>query len=361
MYRVSNTSVPLTHEEKQLFKPHLEMLGLDHNIWDVYEQFLNTPSEYSTPGILRMYDHNLLLAVVFIMKCRNYGPTLTSSTGMHRIIRNSGVPVYIWMKSGVAAETFTNPGFLNVAVEGFDQIKLLQLIKKQFFLLFIHDLAANTKLHPDSVKLQYPDNGIIETRGFKSIQDYLSLHKNLKKKLRHYSKNGGRVDVVPGKLNKQLQLKIKQSVLSTSQLSLFKLPFQENYANMCMSSADIDNQRIIHFICRSDEVFYGYHTFIRFENQMYCMNGAFNRNLPTTHHAYENMIYSTVEYGIEQGISSIHYGPVLNETKKRMMEQFIPTQLYVYSYIPGAVKIVSPFLKKSGLQNTKLLEYSGIQ
>jgi len=90
------------------------------------------------------------------------------------------------------------------------------------------------------------------------------------------------------------------------------------------------------------------------------MNGAFNRNLPTTHHAYENMIYSTVEYGVEQGISSIHYGPVLNETKKRMMEQFIPTQLYIYSFIPGVVKTLSPFLKRSRLQNTKLLKYSGI-
>jgi len=361
MYRVSNTSVPLTPKEKRLFNPHLEKLGLDKNIWDVYEQFLNTPSKYSKPGVLRMYDHDLLVAVVYVMKCTNYGLTLTPSAGMQRIIRKTGVPVYLWMKSGVVAENFTNPGFLNLAVEDFNRKKLLQLIKKQFFFLFIHDLAANAGLHDGSVKLQYPDNGIIETKGLKSIQDYLSLHKNLKKKIRHYSKNGGRVDIVSGRLSKQLQLKVKDSVLSTSRLSLFKLPFQENYANMCISSADIDNNRIVHFICRSDKEFYGYHTFMQFENQMYCMNGAFNRNLPTTHHAYENMIYSTVEYGVEQGISSIHYGPVLNETKKRMMEQFIPTQLYIYSFIPGVVKTLSPFLKRSRLQNTKLLEYSGIQ
>jgi len=90
------------------------------------------------------------------------------------------------------------------------------------------------------------------------------------------------------------------------------------------------------------------------------MNGAFNRNLPTTHHAYENMIYRSVEYALENGLSEIHYGPVLNETKKRMMETFIPTQLYLYSNIPGMVKVLTPLLKMTRLQNKKMMEYTHI-
>lgn len=219
-------------------------------------------------------------------------------------------------------------------------------------------MAENARLFPGAVKLRYPDNGVIETKDYKDIKEYLGSHKNLKKKIRHYRKYGGSVEIFKGKLDGSLQIEFKNSVLTTSRRSLFKLPYQENYANMCVSSAQITNGRILHFVCRSEKEFYGYHTFIEFKDQLCCMNGAFNRSLPTTHHAYENMIYRSVEYAIEHGLSKIHYGPVLNETKKRMMGKFIPTQLYLYSSVPGMVKLASPLLKKTRLLNKKMMEYS---
>jgi hypothetical protein len=73
------------------------------------------------------------------------------------------------------------------------------------------------------------------------------------------------------------------------------------------------------------------------------------------------MIYRSVEYALENGLAEIHYGPVLNETKKRMMEKCIPTQLYLYSSIPGMARLLAPLLKKTRMQNNKMMEYSHIQ
>ena len=361
MFQVTQSSEILKPKEKRAFQSHLATLGLDESIWTVYDAFLQTASTHSIPKILRVHDRDNLLAAIYLIKCKDHGETLTSSRWLRRIIRNAGIPVYIWMKSGIAAENFTNPGFINENDSDLSTEKLIRLVKKKYVFLFIHDLEEKTRLFPDAVKLRYPDNGIIETKGYSDIQDYRGSHKNLKKKLRHYKKYGGRVEIIKGRLDETLQKQVKNAVQSTSRYSLFKLPYQENYANMCLSSARIADDHILHFVCRGEKEFFGYHSFIEFKDQLYCMNGAFNRDLPTTHHAYENMIYRSIEYALEKGLAEIHYGPVLNETKKRMMEKCIPTQLYLYSSLPGMVRLLAPLLKKTRMQNNKMMEYSHIQ
>jgi hypothetical protein len=97
-----------------------------------------------------------------------------------------------------------------------------------------------------------------------------------------------------------------------------------------------------------------------FRSQIRCLTGAFNRNLTTTHHAYENMIIRVVGFAIEHGIQTVYFGPVLNETKRRMMNRFIPTQLYISSSQTWLLRLFMPILNISRMQSKKLLEFSGI-
>jgi len=189
---------------------------------------------------------------------------------------------------------------------------------------------------------------------------YPADHHNLRKKLKGYQKIGGRVEIIKGRLDENVVKKIKECVISTAERSVFKLPYQNDYPDMCTGSANIDNRNVIHFLCRSDEVFYGYHSFIVFKNQIRCLNGAFNRNLATTHHSYENMIYRVVEFAIENEIQTVYFGPTLNETKKRMMNRFIQTQLFFSSNMPLLLKLFAPVLRRSRLNSKDLLEFSGI-
>jgi hypothetical protein len=72
------------------------------------------------------------------------------------------------------------------------------------------------------------------------------------------------------------------------------------------------------------------------------------------------MIYSVVEYAVENEILTVYFGPTLNETKKRMMNNFFPTQLYISSKMPLLLKLFVPLLRRSRLNARELMEFSGI-
>lgn len=361
MYTLSFSSIPLTATEKSCFRDHLFELGIDDSVWVVYEKFLLVIFEYSKPMIIRVRKDNEIFACMFVIECKDYGPTISRLKIVKYIARKLSMRVVIWMKAGIAAEICANPAFINKNVGSeYETGKILELLRKKFLLLIIHDLAGNASLHPASIVMPYPDEGIIDTRGYTTINDYLADHHNLKKKLKEYQNIGGRVDIIEGRLDELVVKKIKECVISTGERSVFKLPYQNDYPDMCAGSAIIDKRNVIHFLCRSDEEFYGYHSFIVFKNQIRCLNGAFNRNLTTTHHAYENMIYCVVEYALTNEIQTIYFGPTLNETKKRMMNKFLPTQLYLSSKMPLLLKLFVPLLRRSRLNARELLEFSGI-
>ncbi|MGC9341544.1 MAG: hypothetical protein ACP5E3_02495 [Bacteroidales bacterium] len=361
MFTLNLSSDPLTAIEKTLFHDHLMELGLDDYIWVIYEKFLHSGSKYSKPLIIRLSKNDKLIACLFLIKCRDYGSSLSKLQTVKYMVRLFSIPVYIWMKAGIAAEICANPIFLNnKAVSDHNVGEILNHLRKKFLMLFIHDLVANASLHPTSAVITYPDEIIIDITGYNTLDDYLAVHRNLKKKLNKYKNIGGRVEIAKGKLDEHLAKKIKECVTSSGEKSVFKLPYQNDYPDMCKGSATIDNPNIIHFICRSDNEFYGYHSFIEFKDQIRCLNGAFNRNLSTTYHAYENMIYAVVAYAIEKKIQTVFFGPTLNETKKRMMNRFLPTQLYVSSSIPLFLKLLMPLLRRSRLNARELSEFKAI-
>lgn len=254
------------------------------------------------------------------------------------------IPVYVWMRSGIGAELLANPGFVN---DKFNSSKiysrLMEFIKENFFLSFVLDLNTNMDLYPSTTKLPYPDEGIIDMEDVLSPDNYRKLHRNIKKKIKHYRNNGGFIDIIKGRLTDDDIRLVRHCVESTSKHSVFKLPYQENYPAMCMASASMEEKNVVHFICRTESDFLGYHSFIDFGTHMRCLNGAFNRELKTTHHAYENMIMKVVEYAGDNGIRKIYFGPVLNETKRRMMHEFQPTTLHFNSNNP-IIRTVFPFI-----------------
>lgn len=362
MIDIHESADPLSSDEKEMYSSHLTELGLDNNIWDLYDKFLTVSSRYSKPRIIRLLEGKKQLAHFYMIKCKDYGATLSHSKIIQFMARSFSIPVYSWIRSGIAAENNANPGFINKShSNNLNMSSFTELLQRQYFMLFILDLKKRENQYPDSVSIPYSDEGIVDNSQYNSIEDYLRQHKNLKKKFRAYRNQGGRIDIIKGRLSEEDQMNVNHCVTSTSEKSVFKLPYQDIYPAMCKSSSDIDNDRIVHFLCRSDDQFFGYHSFIQFDKQLRCLNGAFNRSLRSTFHAYENMIYKVVEYAIENNIPTVYFGPVLNETKKRMMNQFLSTRLYIYSKYPLILKVFTPILKRSRMVNKQVLAFSGIK
>jgi hypothetical protein len=124
-----------------------------------------------------------------------------------------------------------------------------------------------------------------------------------------------------------------------------------------MASASMEEKNVVHFICRTNDDFLGYHSFMDFGTHLRCLNGAFNRELRTTHHAYENMIAKVVEYADENKIMKIFFGPVLNETKRRMMHTFLPTTLHLMSNNALVRSGFPVVLKHSRMMNKDVLQF----
>jgi hypothetical protein len=353
---------PLDPSEKKCFQKHLAILGLNENIWDLYKSFQGTASIYTKPILMKLVINDITAMASYMVKCYDYGKTLINSSVFASVVKKLKIPVYVWMRAGIAAESFSNPGFMNLNFdeEGLERF-IQKIIKHHFLFIFIHDFAANQKKYPTSIILPYVDEGIVFADAYNTTEDYIAQHKNIRKKIKKYRKTGGIIDIVSGKVDPSDRAEIKKCVESTAEKSVFKLPFQENYAKMCQAAASIENKNIVHFICRIKNQFTGYHTFIRLNHQIRCINGAFNRNLPTTNHAYENMILEVVAYCIQHDISTIYFGPVLNETKRRMMNGFEPTYLYVYSKIPVIQSLASRILKHTNLNRKELLRFANLK
>ena len=104
----------LQPSEKDLLHQHLNALGLNENLWDLYQTFQGTESKYTKPVLLRIMKDNTLAMACYMVKCYDYGGTLTHCRIFESFIRKIRIPVYIWMRAGIAAETFSNPGFYNL-------------------------------------------------------------------------------------------------------------------------------------------------------------------------------------------------------------------------------------------------------
>ena len=68
MYTFHLSSIPLTTTEKCIFSYHLLELGLDDNIWVIYEKFLQANSVFSRPLIVRVKKDNETFACIFLIE-----------------------------------------------------------------------------------------------------------------------------------------------------------------------------------------------------------------------------------------------------------------------------------------------------
>jgi hypothetical protein len=350
---------PINAAEKEALKGCLNRLNLNDSIWNLYDTLLKTATKNSIPQVLRMKRGEELVAVVILIKCFDHGMTLTGFKPVVKLMKGLRLPVYIWMRSGIGAELLANPGFINDRYDPGEILpRLLKYIEEKLLLSFILDLSENNNLFDSSVRLPYPDEGVIDMEEIISYENYRKLHRNLKKKFRHYRNQGGFIEVIKGRMSDQDIQRVGQCVESTSKHSVFKLPYQENYPAMCMASAAMEEKNIVHFVCRTETDFLGYHSFMDFGSHLRCLNGAFNRDLKSTHHAYENMIAKVVEYADENSIKQIFFGPVLNETKRRMMHQFLFTTIHFMSNNPLIRRGFPVILKRSRMMNKNVLQFS---
>lgn len=351
------TSDRITADEQAVFQADLDSMGLDECVWDVLNSTLQTGTDASTPMVARAYSGDRLAGAALVYECRKSGDCFFDPP-ISRLMDLPGLPMFFWLRYGTTVDHCANPGFVAEGVDRRDFVEqAVRFLLKRYLLGTVVEYATAPAL-PGARSAPFVDTGVIDTSQMSDVSDYLSIGKNLSRKLKKFRNKGGEVRVFEGAIPPELQ----RSALDAFETLdvLVRTPFQDNYLNMVKANTSIDGSGMVHFVALLDGQYAGHQSFCRSGQALHCQAGAFDRRMKSTYHAYENIIVSSVEYALNHGLQRIDYGPVLNETKMKMMTRFIPIEMRTYArYRPVAAGI--PYLfRLSKLAPQRLQSWSGL-
>ncbi len=324
------THKPLTLDDQGCFDSDLAMLGLDATVWEILNNTLATSTPSTTPKLLRAYASNQLVGVALVLHCRQ-GMKAFFAEPLATVVDPVGIPQFVWNRSAVMVDQYSNPGFV---VAGFDrnvfvEKALYYLQRRYLFGVLLCDKSSSPA--GTFVRSYLMDYGVIRLDSPTVLDEYFTRHKNLKRKLNKFRNKGGNVKTFRGALPESLLEPIVHCLRQAEVHSMGKTPFQDNYVNMSLQSFYSNSQNVVHFVAYLNDDIVGYHSFAISGGQLCCLSGGFDRTQMTTFHAYENLIVESITFGLEQKLSVINYGSIINDTKAKMMQNYVPTEVRFYS------------------------------
>lgn len=310
----------LTDEERALFEGCLAEQGVDGAIWGIYACALRVPSKTTETLVLRAYDGERLVAAAFVVKCRAWGKAVFDFPLLYKAFDLPGLSAIVWIRVGFCAEGVANPGFV-VAPLTYDDVvpAMLEYLRGQAYGLIVVDRVENDPLHRNVQTFPYVNDGTVSVKGMGDVSEYVGSHRNIVRKIKEFENRGGQIEVVRGALDERLIRLFRGFVTATVEKSLIYSPFQDIFGDLVAETCASTSERMVHFVASMKGEPLGYHTFVQTGRGLRMIHGAFDRERRTTHHCYENLIIANARYAIEAGLDCVYLGPVVNETKRRMV------------------------------------------
>lgn len=349
----------LTWDERSSFSSCLGHYGIDETVWDVYECFLRSSSSVTRPSIMRAFHNGELAGAAFFFICHAGGRTLFRNPLLAAAVNLTRMPSYIWFRQGICADLMANPGFFADGYDGHSILSgMINHLRKKALSLFITDLTGNEAYYLGAKRFPYVKEGAVSVKGKRDVSEYVEEHGKLKRKLKTFSKKGGTIEVLKGALDQKTRTDLLRCVRSTIKSSFVHTPFQDHFPTMIEESCCIPSERLLSVIARLDGNFVGYHTFVRTGRGMRMLHGAFDRGRDSLYHAYENIIVRSAEHAIREGLEAVYFGPIMNETKRRMMNMTEKTEIFFSSNNPLVRSVLPVLYSRSSMQSAKLLAFS---
>ena len=357
MYRCDLSDKFLTRAETDLFRPFLASCHVDEAIWPVFESFFQSATKSTKPLIVRVYDESGLCGAAIIVRCKRYGHSLFNNRFLAGLIDSARIPFYMWIKYGCCMDMMSNPGFVadpRKSVEVHNAI--IHYLNRKCMSFMVYDYAANSSLYENATVYPSPPHALIDTSQMLSVEDYLSLHKNIKKKMNIFQKNGGTFEIIEHRLGQNDLDSVKKCFLMTAEKSLFYLPYQDLYLQSALRTSAKPLEQIYYFIARLNGEFLGYQAAIKTGKCLNALHGAFDRERKTTFHAYDLLFAQMTEFAINNGLNSIDFGSVINTTKQRAVNRIIDLSYYIFSNSRIFRAVLNNMLKSS-----KMLSYDQLK
>lgn len=359
MYSFKLSDKFLSGEEKAIFKNSLDYYHVDDKIWEVFTCLFKSRVKGTIPLLLKVYDDSKLCGACILIKCSKYGRSLFNNKFLSGIIDFTRIPFYLWIKFGCCMDMMSNPGFV-ADPEKSDEIisAMLRFLKKNSFLAIIYDYSDKSYLYPDATILPSLPHALIDTSKMTSINEYIGNHKSIRRKINIFSNNGGKFELVYSKLDKHYIESVRNCFISTSEKSIFYLPYQDLYLNSALITCGTEIENVYYFIMKLNGEFLGYQAAIKTGASLNALHGAFDRERKTTYHAYDVLFVEMTKFAIENGLKTIDFGSVLNITKQRMVTNSIPMSYFMLSKYSLVQWIFYRLLKLTKIQGDKQMRFN---
>ena len=359
MYTFELSDKFLSKEEKAIFKNSLDYYHIDDGIWEVFTCLFKSRVKGTIPLLLKVYDDSKLCGACILIKCSKYGRSLFNNKVLSRIIDFTRIPFYLWIKFGCCMDMMSNPGFVMDPDKSNDVLSAMALfLKTNSFLTIIYDYSDKSYLYPNATILPSLPHALIETSKMTSVNEYICSHKSIKRKINIFRNNGGKFELVYNILDEQNIESVRKCFISTSEKSIFYLPYQDLYLNSALITSGTKIENVYYFIMRLNGEFLGYQAAIKTGTCLNALHGAFDRNRKTTYHAYDILFMEMTKFAIENGLKTIDFGSVLNITKQRMVTNTIPMSYFMLSKYSLVQWFFYRLLKLTKIQGDKQMRFN---
>jgi len=348
----------LSHEETSLFEDCLIHYGLDNSIWDVFSCLFSSGTDTTKPLLLRTFKEGNLYGIAIVIKCKRYGQSLFNNKLLSGVINFINIPFYLWIKFGCCMDMMSNPGFVKDPEKSDEVFRaMLSYLRGNKLLTFVNDYSENTGLYESATVLPALPHALINCSSFTTIQDYIKSHKNIKHKIRVFKNKHGEYKRIDKQLSKEQLASLKKCFLSTSEKSVFYLPYQNLYLSAALTTSGTKLNNVHYFVATLDDEFIGYQAALVTGKYLNALHGAFDRTRKSTFHAYDILFVKMTEFAIERGLEIIDFGAVINYTKEKMINQSKEMSYFIYSKYPIIQKLFNVFLKFTKIQGSEQMKF----
>jgi hypothetical protein len=322
----------ISEKEREIFRDFLKFYSIDEGVWKIFECLFKTKANGTVPLLLKVYEKSDLAGAAIILRCSKYGRSLYNNKLLAGFCDFLSIPFYLWIKFGCCMDMMSNPGFVRDPAKS-DLIyrAIAKYLGKHSLMTMVNDFATNSDLYPNSIRLPALPHALIDTSRFKEIGDYVKLHKNIRRKYQIFKNNGGSFHIEQNVLETSDIEMVKRCFLSTAENSVFYLPYEDLYLNSALLTSSTPINNVVYFVARLNGEFIGYQAAIKTGDYLNALHGAFDRNRPTTFHAYDLLFVEMAHFAIDHNLKLIDVGAVLNTTKQRMVNCTRPMSYYMLS------------------------------
>jgi len=361
----------LTIEEKDVFTGYLIQEELSHNIWDIFEEWVERSTSKVKFFYLKVYQGDELIGLGLFLRIKPFDLRASYSIFRKNAFVKKLISAISFLSSNCVYVSFRNLITSNLTRPFFYRESEMEDIIMKAILIYLKEekeadmvTIVDTSTHDNHYQKAgfdiYPSSSeaSFDATKYTDISEYLNGHRSLKKNLKR-KKSFITTEISQGPISKNNQIQIKECLYCSIEKSRVNTPSQQFFEDNIFETEIYNSDKYIHIFIRVDNRIVGFHTFQVSGSNMGGVLGGFNRDYSMKSFAYERVIVASLDYAIKNKIKNVQYSLVDNYTKLRLVDSLEQCGLYFYSRNPVNRIVFKYTFKYNDVYELYLLEKQG--